>query len=547
MSEEGRMALSLRGVQPVAQVPRRMFGSFVEHLGRCVYGGIYEPGDPAADEDGFRRDVLDLVKELGVTCVRYPGGNFVSGYNWEDGTGPRQDRPVRRDLAWHATETNQMGIDDFYRWSHKAGTEIMLAVNMGTRGMKSALEELEYVNGAPGTELADRRVANGIPDPMGVAMWCIGNEMDGPWQVGHMSPEEYAAAVDRTAHAMKLADPGLQLVACGSSSAHMPTFGRWERTVLGKAYEHVDFVSCHAYYYEHRSEGLQDFMASDEDMKTFITSVVEAADDARAANQGRRNIMLSFDEWGVWNSEEWNQQETEWKASSNGLHTQPWPEAPRQLEEVYTAADAVVEGGLMITLLKHSDRVRSASRAQLVNVIAPIMAEPGQPAWRQTIFYPFAIAAAHARGDVYLPQVEGDAPQVETRSYGSVDAVEAVVTWDPTGRGGWSQEGDPSVAASDGGPQVGSGSGLVLAVNRDVADGHQVTLDLRDLGGQDAGNQAALRVVATHLLHDDDPHAVNGPDRPGRVAPHAFDVECREGVVSFDLPPVSWAAIELSR
>ena len=235
---------------PVADVPPRLFGSFVEHLGRCVYGGIYEPSHPTADENGFRQDVLDLVKELGVTCVRYPGGNFVSNYNWEDGIGPRENRPVRRDLAWHCTETNEMGIDDFYRWSQKAGTEIMLAVNMGTRGLKAALDELEYVNGAPGTAWADQRVANGIEEPMDIKMWCIGNEMDGPWQVGHMSPEEYAGAVDKVAHAMKLAESGLELVACGSSGAYMPTFGTWEKTVLTKAYENLDFVSCHAYYFD---------------------------------------------------------------------------------------------------------------------------------------------------------------------------------------------------------------------------------------------------------------------------------------------------------
>lgn len=194
--------------------------------------------------------MLDLVKELGVTCVRYPGGNFVSNYNWEDGIGPRENRPVRRDLAWHCTETNEMGIDDFYRWSQKAGTEIMLAVNMGTRGLKAALDELEYVNGAPGTAWADQRVANGIEEPMDIKMWCIGNEMDGPWQVGHMSPEEYAGAVDKVAHAMKLAESGLELVACGSSGAYMPTFGTWEKTVLTKAYENLDFVSCHAYYFD---------------------------------------------------------------------------------------------------------------------------------------------------------------------------------------------------------------------------------------------------------------------------------------------------------
>ncbi|KAB8287222.1 alpha-L-arabinofuranosidase [Bifidobacterium ramosum] len=516
--------ISLAGAKPLADVPPRLFGSFVEHLGRCVYGGIYEPDHPTADENGFRQDVLDLVKELGVTCVRYPGGNFVSNYNWEDGTGPRDQRPVRRDLAWHCTETNQMGIDDFYRWSQKSGTEIMLAVNMGTRGLKAALEELEYVNGTAGTELADRRVRNGIEEPMDVKMWCIGNEMDGPWQVGHMSPDEYAAAVDRVAHAMKLAESGLELVACGSSNAHMPTFGEWERKVLTKAYKNLDFVSAHAYYMDHGHRThdaveLQDFLASSEDMTYFITTVAAQADAAKAANHGDKDIALSFDEWGVWYSDAWNEQEEAWKQeSANGLHHGAWPVAPHLLEDIYTAADAVVEGSLMITLLKHCDRVRSASRAQLVNVIAPIMAEPnGGPAWRQTIFYPFAEAAAHARGDVFVPTVAS--PTVATKSYGEVAAIEAVVTWDAAAR-----------------------RGLLLAVNRDLGAAHDVTVSLDGLAG--AGD---VTVTRAQMLHSDNPYLQNTAEDPDAVTPGELTVSAVDaGTLRFAMPAVSWAAVEFT-
>ncbi|RSX51289.1 alpha-L-arabinofuranosidase [Bifidobacterium goeldii] len=511
---------------PVADVPPRMFGSFVEHLGRCVYGGIYEPGHPSADEDGFRTDVLDLVRELGVTCVRYPGGNFVSNYNWEDGTGPRDQRPVRRDLAWHCTETNEMGIDDFYRWSRKAGTEIMLAVNMGTRGLKAALDELEYVNGAAGTAWADQRIANGITEPMDIRMWCIGNEMDGPWQVGHMDPDEYASAVDKVAHAMKLAESGLELVACGSSSAHMPTFGTWERKVLTKAYDNLDFVSAHAYYYDHghktadRGE-LQDFLASAEDMAQFIATVAEQADAAKAAHHGDKDIAISFDEWGVWYSDAWNEQEAQWKAeATQGLHHEAWPKAPHLLEDIYSAADAVVEGSLMITLLKHCDRVRSASRAQLVNVIAPIMAEPNGPAWKQTTFYPFAEAAAKARGNVYAPTI--DSPTIHTATYGDVAAIDAVVTWDAQTR-----------------------TGLLLAVNRDLNNAHTVTLSLDGLESQ--AGEHNVTVTRAQLLHDDDPYRKNTADNPLAVTPTALDVTVDEShTVTFSLPAVSWTAIEFT-
>ena len=508
--------ITVNAANAVADVPRRLFGSFVEHLGRCVYGGIYEPTHPTADEYGFRQDVIDLVKELGVTCIRYPGGNFVSAYNWEDGTGPREQRPVRRDLAWHSTETNEVGIDDFYRWSRKTGTEIMLAINMGTRGLKAALEELEYVNGAPGTELADRRVRNGIPEPMDITMWCIGNEMDGPWQVGHMSPEEYAVAVDRVAHAMKLAESGLELVACGSSSAHMPTFGSWERTVLTKAYDNLDFVSCHAYYYERGAKSLQDYLASSQDMQRFIATVAQCADEAKAAHDGDHDIALSFDEWGAWYSDVWNQQEAEWKAQSGkGLHHEPWPRAPHLLEDIYNMADAVVEGSLMIMLLKHCDRVRSASRAQLVNVIAPIMAEENGPAWRQTVFYPFAQAAKHARGIAYGPDIQS--PTVETESFGSVKALDAVVTWDEDSR-----------------------TGLVLMVNRDARSSHDVAIALAGLPGFDT---ARFDIDQAIVLHDDDPHRCNTADDPNAIVPQPLRLDASNGSISCSLPAISWAAV----
>ena len=232
----------------VGPINRRLFGSFVEHLGRCVYDGIYEPGHPEADEHGFRKDVTELVRELGVSTIRYPGGNFVSGYRWEDGIGPVDQRPRRLDLAWHSTETNEVGLDEFARWLTKVGSELMYAVNLGTRGVEQALDVLEYANLRGGTELSDLRIANGAVEPYDIRMWCLGNEMDGPWQVGHGTPREYGRLAVKTARAMRQIDPTLELVVCGSSSAQMPLFGTWERIVLEETYDEIDFISCHAYY-----------------------------------------------------------------------------------------------------------------------------------------------------------------------------------------------------------------------------------------------------------------------------------------------------------
>ena len=283
----------------MAPVKRRLFGSFVEHLGRCVYTGIYEPGHPTADEDGFRGDVLALTQELGVSVVRYPGGNFVSNYRWEDGVGPRDRRPVRRDLAWRTIETNEIGVDEFIKWAGRAGVEPMLAVNLGTRGVAEALDLLEYANHPAGTTLSDQRVANGAPDPHGVRLWCLGNELDGPWQTGHKTAAEYGRLAAETARAMRQAEPDLELVACGSSHSSMPTFGSWEATVLEEAYDVVDYISLHAYYEEFDGDP-GSFLASAVDMDRFIDAVTATADHVRAKLGTSKRIDLSFDEWNVW-------------------------------------------------------------------------------------------------------------------------------------------------------------------------------------------------------------------------------------------------------
>jgi alpha-L-arabinofuranosidase len=282
----------------VGTVDPRLFGSFVEHLGRAVYGGIYEPGHPLADANGFRTDVVALVKELGVSTIRYPGGNFVSGFKWEDGVGPRESRPRRLDLAWHSTETNEVGMHEFQQWLDLVGGELMLALNLGTRGTAEALELLEYANLRGGTALSERRIAHGRRDPFDVRIWCLGNEMDGPWQLGHRSAEDYGKLAAQTARAMKAFDPDLELVVCGSSGSGMPTFLDWERTVLGETYDVVDYISCHAYY-ENKGD-LGSFLASGVDMDRFIRQVTAVADEVKAELGSEKTVDISFDEWNIW-------------------------------------------------------------------------------------------------------------------------------------------------------------------------------------------------------------------------------------------------------
>ncbi|MFZ1411594.1 MAG: alpha-N-arabinofuranosidase [Micropruina sp.] len=489
----------------IGAIRRDLFGGFVEHLGRHVYDGIYEPAHASADADGFRTDVIDLVKELGVTTIRYPGGNFVSGFRWEDSVGPAAERPRRLDLAWHSTETNEVGLHEFSSWLGKVGSELMLAVNLGTRGTAEAIDLLEYTNISGGTLLSEARRTNGREEPFNVRMWCLGNEMDGPWQLGHRSAEDYGKLAARTAKGMRMLDPDLTLVACGSSSAHMPTFGEWERTVLTHAYDDIDLISCHAYY-EERNGDLGTFLASAVDMHGFIETVTATADHVKAVLGKSKQIDISFDEWNVWYLQRFENVE-----KIQGLDN--WPIAPRLLEDVYSVADAVVFGNLLMTLIAHADRVASASLAQLVNVIAPIMTEPGGPAWRQTTFFPFAITARLAQGEALRVRLES--PGYDCDAYGRVPLVDAVATYDSE-----------------------TGAAAVFLVNRDTSGPITVTADVSRLG------EVSIREV--HTLSDPDVYAKNTLAEPERVLPQGNEsAVLAEGMLTVVLPPVSWTAIGL--
>lgn len=391
----------------IGDVDPRLFGSFIEHLGRAVYTGIYEPNHPTADAQGFRRDVLELVKQLQVGVVRYPGGNFVSGYQWTDGIGPVEKRPKRLDLAWKSIETNEIGIDEFVDWCRLAGTQVMAAVNLGTGTPAEAANLVEYCNHPGGTTWSDLRRENGHAEPHGIKLWCLGNEMDGPWQICHLSAEDYGKKALEAAKMMRWVDPQIELVACGSSNSSMPTFPEWDRIVLEYLYEQVDYISLHNYYGRSDVETLGDFLASFYDMDQFIRTVVAAADYVKAKKRSRKRLFLSFDEWNVW--------------ADRTVSYETWDYAKPRLEQIYNLQDALVFGGLLCTLLNNADRVKIACLAQLVNAIAPILTQPGGAVIKQTIYYPFAQVSTLGRGVVLRPlitspryeSVYGDAPVLQ--------------------------------------------------------------------------------------------------------------------------------------
>ena len=460
----------------IGKIDKRIYGSFIEHLGRAVYNGIYEPTHPTADDMGFRKDVLDLINKLNVPIVRYPGGNFVSGYNWEDGTGPRSKRPRKTDLAWGTIETNEVGIDDFQEWAKRANTDVMMAVNLGTRGPSEARNLIEYCNLKSGTYYSDLRRQNGFEQPFNIKTWCLGNEMDGPWQICSKTAEEYGRIACETAKIMKWVDPTIELVACGSSGLGMPTFAKWESTVLEHTYDYIEYISLHQYYGNHEKD-TKTFLARSLQMDEFIKSVVSICDYIKAVKRSKKKINLSFDEWNVW-----------FHSNEQDKKIERWSIAPPQLEDIYTFEDALVVGCMLITLLKNADRVKLACLAQLVNVIAPIMTENGGAAWAQTIFYPFMHTSCFGRGEALISHVECD--KYDTKEITDVPFVESVAVYN--------EESEELT---------------IFAVNRSLEDSVELSTSLLDFPG--------YKAVEHIVLENSDLLAVNTAAAPNTVMPHS--------------------------
>lgn len=484
----------------ISEVDERIFGSFIEHLGRAVYGGIYEPGHPTADANGFRGDTLEAIRRLQVPIIRYPGGNFVSGYNWEDGVGPKAERKQKLELAWWTTETNQMGTNEFADWARLAGSEVMMAVNLGTRGPDEARNLVEYCNHPSGSYYSDLRISHGYKEPHRFKTWCLGNEMDGPWQIGAKTAVEYGRIANETAKVMKWVDPGIELVACGSSNRGMATFAEWEATVLDLTYDQVDYLSLHTYYNNNKNE-TDNFLAKSLDMDQFIQSVAAICDYVQAKKRSKKKIYLSMDEWNVW------------KTIGTSRASERWQAAPPEFEDIYNLEDALMVGCLLITLLKHADRVKVACLAQLINTIAPITTVTGGGLWLQTTYYPYLHASLYGRGTVLHPIIRS--PKYDSKDFTDVPYLEAIAVYN---------EEQSQVT--------------VFAVNRHLTEEMDLQADLRSFG--------EVRVLEHLVLEHEDLKAANTMAHPDRVTPHNRGSARVEGSrVEARLGKASWNVIRL--
>lgn len=493
--------VSASRTQAVSKIDPRIYGSFIEHLGRAVYEGIYEPGHPTANEKGFRQDVIDAINELNVPLVRYPGGNFVSGFKWEDSIGPVEDRPKRLELAWKSIETNEVGLHEFMDWSRQANTEVNMAVNLGTRGVDAARNIVEYCNHPGGTYWSDLRKENGDEEPFNIKTWCLGNEMDGPWQIGAKTADEYGRLATESAKAMKWVDESIELVLCGSSGSKMPTFGEWEYTVLDHAYDHVDFLSLHLYW-ENFENDLPNYLAKSTEMDRFIKDVASICDAVKAKKGSDKQINLSFDEWNVW-----------YHSKDADAKREPWDIAPPLLENIYNFEDALLVGCGLITLLNNADRVKIACLAQLVNVIAPIMTIKDGKVWKQPTFYPFMQASNFGRGTVLTTLTES--PTYDSAEFKDVSYIESTVIHN---------EEENEV--------------VIFAVNRSEDSELQVESVLEDFDGLSVKEATELAGYDQKLTTQENHDAMEIKSNDS--------VELNDSKVSVTLKPLSWNMIRLS-
>jgi alpha-N-arabinofuranosidase len=359
----------------IGEVDKNVFGNFAEHLGRMIYGGIYEEGSPLSDSDGYRQDVLEVVKALGVSVLRYPGGNFSSGYNWTDGIGPKDQRPVRMDLAWNDLESNRFGTDEFLRYCERIGAEPYICINAGLGTIDDARHWVEYTNEARHTYWADQRRKNGREEPYKVKYWGLGNEIDGTWQLGHKNAEDYAKFAREAAHAMRAVDNSIKLVAAGPSSFGADWQG-WTRTVLQGLGGQADYISIHTYI-NNTANDFERFLGNSLTVDRYIETVAAQIKEVTAAPNARP-IYIAYDEWNVW-----------YRAHNES-----------KLEERYNFEDALAMGMFFNSFFRHADVVKLANLAQMVNVIAPIMTNK-QGLFLQPIYFPI-VEYGKQRGNVAL-------------------------------------------------------------------------------------------------------------------------------------------------
>lgn len=480
----------------ISAISPLLFSGFVEHMGRAIYEGIYDPASPHADEAGLRKDVMAALRELNYRAMRYPGGNFLSGYRWQDGVGPKEQRPRRRDLAWQSIETNQFGTNEFIEFCKAVNTEPMLAVNMGTGTIQDAANLVEYCNAPAGTQYADLRSSHGYAEPHNVKYWCVGNEMDGPWQIGHLDAEEYGKKAREAAKMMRWHDDTIKLVLCGSSHSDMPTYPAWDRITLEYCWDQVDYHSMHYYAINHDND-TDSYLALSAELEDFVDTLTGVLRYVKAKTRSNHDVFLSWDEWNVWYKDR----------SGHG----DWAEAPHLSEEVFNLEDALVVAQWMNVFLRKSDVLKVACLAQIVNTISPITTTR-EGLLKHPTYYPFMFFSKLANGDAL--DVNVVAPMHSTKRFGAMPLLDVSASYN-----------------------VESDTHAIFIVNRSQTESLPVELVWQDLAPQ--------KIDRVYQLSGTDPKAFNSFANPNNIVPVEVTAPVvNDKVAELMVPPLSFTVIE---
>ena len=496
----------------ISRTDPKLFSSFVEPLGRCIYGGLYEPGHPTADENGFRRDVLSLIKPLNLTMNRFPGGNYTSTFRWEDSIGPKESRPRRAEVAWQCIETNEFGLNEFADWSKLNGSDVMMTVNLATRGVLEAMDCVEYCNVEKGTYWSDMRRSHGYEKPHGYRYWCLSNEIDGPWQVGQNTGAVYGHLAREASKAMKLMDPDIKTVLAGSSNPFMPTYPEFDAQALEQAWDYIDYLSLH-HYISNLKNDTPNYLAKTLSTEQFFHEAAGLFSYIKAKKRSSHDVFISFDEFNTWHT-----------VSGNERMEKPrWGIATPLLEDTYTMEDAVALGAMLITVLRNADVVKIACMSELVNCISHIRTRTGGGSWVLPPYYSFLLYSRYGRGTVLMAKI--DSPLYDSTEYTDVPYLDAV-------------------------PVLGDdGSLAIFAINRSLTDELLLETELRgfvqEKGGDDGQPQKEWTAAEMHVISHPDPKATNTEENPDEVTIHSGTAQFTGGKLQAMLSPLSFNVIIL--
>ncbi len=521
--------LTLHPSYRIGSISRRLFGAFLEPIGSMVNGSMFNPKHPTADEQGFRQDFIDGLKAAQLPCVRLPGGNFVSGWNWKDSIGPMAQRKTRLDPAWFQFIPNDVGHDEYLQWAEKCGAEAMYTINLGTGTLQDAMDVVEYTNFEGGSDWSEMRRRNGHDKPYGVKIWYLGNEMDGPWQIGsyQKDPRGYGVLAHEVSKAMKWIDPTIETIACASSSPFLNHYPDWDLQAIRECYEVVDYISLH-HYHSAPPGNIPALMAGSQAFEKYINTEIALCDYLKTSLRSEKTMMLSLDEYACS------------YRPANGAHLGLGGRQPAMgflgldPERKYVRHDpddwstrrsfpkagemprTLATASVALTMLRHADRIAIGCATSGLSLLC---ATDREHVWKSAAYYPYTQLINYAKGVSLAPVMECETFDVEgyaiddMNQYGDFTGVPYV----------------QAAAALD----EEAGSLSVFVVNTDWEESHAFTLDAAAFEG--------WKFVGHTALYSEDPEAYNDYEHPDTIVPVVVgDTACTAGQVSAELKPLSW-------